>query len=129
MILLESDAMPNAVANQLVQMSLIGEAIDLGPVAVFVADDDKRYLAVNQYACDLLGYTREELLQLSVLDLAVNPDAKLDYEEMLASGSRKGTARLRRHDGTELEIAYRASETTVGSLRLYVSACWPLGET
>jgi PAS domain S-box-containing protein len=120
---------PTAVANPLIQMSLIGEAIDLGPVAVFVADDDRRYLAVNQYACDLLGYTREELLELSVLEVAVNPDAGADFEEMQTSGSRSGTARLRHRDGNELEIAYRASETTVGSLRLYVSACWPLQES
>ena len=117
--------MPTAVANQLVQMSLVGEAIDIGPVAVFLADDDRRYLAVNQYACELLGYTREELLELSVLDVAVHPNADVDFQEMLANGFRAGTARLRHKDGSELEIAYRATETTVGSLRLYVSACWP----
>jgi PAS domain S-box-containing protein len=120
---------PTGVANELIQVSLLGEAIDPGPVAVFVADDDRRYLAVNRYACDLLGYTREELLELSVLDVAVNPGADEDFEKMRASGSRNGTARLRHRDGSELEIAYRASETTVGSLRLYVSACWRLEES
>ena len=118
--------MPSSVANQLVQMSLVGEAVDLGPVAIFIADDNRRYLAVNQYACDLLGYTREEILELTVLDVAVNPDADEDFEAMLTSGFRAGTARLRHKDGSEVDMAYRASETTVGKMRLYVSACWPV---
>lgn len=118
--------MGSAVSHQLVQMSLVGEAIDLGPVAVFVADDNMRYLAVNQYACDLLGYERAELLTLSVLDVAVHSEAGEEFEEMLASGFRAGNARLRHKDGSEVEIAYRAAETVVGLMRLYVSSCWPV---
>ena len=117
--------MATAVANHLVQMSLVGEAIDAGPVAIFVADDDMRYLAVNQYACDLLGYTREEVLALSVLDVAVNPDAEREFEEMLVSGFREGKAQLRHRDGSNVEVAYRASKTVVGKMQLYVSTCWP----
>ena len=48
-----------AVAHDLVQKSLIGEALDYGPVAVFVADDDGKYLAVSAYACEMLGYDHE----------------------------------------------------------------------
>jgi PAS domain S-box-containing protein len=116
---------PERDATRLIQTTLIGEALDGAPLAIFVADDDRRYIAVNDYACRLLGYTRDELLSLGVLDVAVNPDAQEDYDQMLASGFRTGTARLRGKDGTEIEVAYRASETTVGNMRLFVSACWP----
>ena len=68
--------MASAVTHELVQKSLVGEALEHGPVAVFVADDDGRYLAVNAYACDLLGYTRSQLLDLRVPDVAVDPDAQ-----------------------------------------------------
>jgi PAS domain S-box-containing protein len=116
---------PERDATRLIQTTLIGEALDGAPLAIFVADDDRRYIAVNDYACRLLGYTRDELLALGVLDVAVNADAQEDYDEMLASGFRTGTAQLRRKDGAVIEVAYRASETTVGTMRLFVSACWP----
>jgi PAS domain S-box-containing protein len=120
---------PEGDATRLIQTTLIGEALDGAPLAIFVADDDRRYIAVNDYACRLLGYTRDELLALGVLDVAVNTDAAEDYDEMLATGFHTGTARLRRQDGVEIDVAYRASETTVGGMRLFVSACWPAEES
>jgi PAS domain S-box-containing protein len=115
----------SAVTHELVQKSLVGEALEHGPVAVFVADDDGRYLAVNAYACELLGYTREELLHLRVPDVAVDPEAPANYTEMKRRGSQTGTTRLRRSDGSELEMHFRATQTTVGGMLVYIGTCWP----
>ena len=120
--------MPTAVAHDLVQKSLVGEALDTGPVAVFVADDDGKYLAVNAYACELLGYEREELLALRVGDVAVNQGAADDYEALRRLGRRTGVAVLRRKDGGELSMHFRAGETTVGGMSLYIGVCWPVDE-
>jgi len=117
--------MSTAVAHDLVQKSLIGEALDSGPIAVFVADDDGKYLAVNAYACELLGYEREELLSLRVTDVAVNDDAASDYEKMIRSGTQLGLTVLRRKDGSEISMHFRAGETTVGGMLLYLGVCWP----
>ena len=117
--------MSNAVAHEFVQKSLVGEALENGPFAVFVADDDGRYLAVNAYACDLLGYTRDELLDLRVSDVAVDSDAAADYGEMKRKGSHNGLTVLRHKDGTDLQVHFRASSTTVGGMPLYVGSCWP----
>ena len=114
-----------AVAHDLVQKSLVGEALDAGPVAVFVADDDRKFLAVNAYACELLGYGREELLALRVTDIAVDEGAAADYETMLREGRASGTTVLRRKDGTDLSMGFRAGETTVGGMLLYIAVCWP----
>ena len=119
---------PAAVAHDLVQKSLVGEALDCGPLAVFVAGDDGKYLAVNAYACDLLGYDREELLALRVTDVAVNESAAADFEEMQRQGRHVGAVTLRHKDGRELEMHFRACETTVGGMPLYVGACWPVDE-
>ena len=120
--------MSTSVAHDLVQKSLVGEALDSGPVAVFVADDDGKYLAVNAYACELLGYDREELLALRVADVAVNESAAADFETMQRQGTNTGTTTLRRKDGSELEMQFRACGTTVGGMQLYVGACWPIDE-
>jgi PAS domain S-box-containing protein len=119
--------MASAVTHDLVQKSLVGEALEHGPVAVFVADDDGRYLAVNAYACELLGYTRAELLELRVPDVAVDAGAQANYSEMRRTGSRTGQTRLRRKDGSEIEMDFRASQTTVGGMRVYIGTCWPVG--
>jgi PAS domain S-box-containing protein len=114
------------VAHDLIQQNLLGDAIDPGPVAVFVADENQRYLAVNRYACDLLGYTREELLDLLVTDVAVNTGAEEDYEHMLRSGSHVGLTILRRKDGVEVPMNFRAAPTTVGGMAVYIGVCWPV---
>ena len=116
--------MSAAVAHDLVQKSLVGEALDAGPVAVFVADDDGKYLAVNAYACELLGYEREELLALQVPDLAGDEEASAHFEAMVRTGKRAGTAKLRHKDGTSVELQFRASGTTVGGMALYVGVFW-----
>jgi PAS domain S-box-containing protein len=116
----------SSVANDLIQQSLLGDAIDRGPLAVFVADENQRYLAVNKYACELLGYEREEILQLGVTDIAVNTEAADDYEQMMRSGGHAGVTILRRKNGTELPMYFRASQTTVGRLDVYVGVCWPV---
>jgi PAS domain S-box-containing protein len=109
------------VAEALIQTALLGEAVDSGPALVFVADDRMGYLAVNARACEVLGYTRDELLELTVTQVAREPDAPTEYDEMVASGARFGTAVLTHKDGTEIPFQYRASKTTVAGLELYVS--------
>jgi PAS domain S-box-containing protein len=120
--------MTSTVAHELVQKSLLGEAVDRGPVAIFVADDDERYLAVNAYACELLGYERDELLALRVTDVAVNDSAVADYRGLQRGAVHTGLTVLRHKDGTELMMNFRASQTLVGGMELYVGVCWPVTE-
>jgi len=115
-----------AVAHELVQKSLVGEALEHGPVAVFVADEEGRYLAENAYACELLGYTRDELLGLRLGDVAVNAGAQEDFDEMQRGGTHAGLTVLRHQDGSELPMRFRASQTTVGGMPLYIGICWPV---
>jgi PAS domain S-box-containing protein len=105
----------------LIQTALLGEAVDSGPALVFVADETMRYIAVNQAACKALGYTREELLQLHVPDIARETEAPTQYDELLVRGFRHGTAILTRKDGSTVDFLYRAEQTTVASMPLYVS--------
>jgi PAS domain S-box-containing protein len=85
-----------------------------------------RYVAVNTYACEVLGYEREELLALRVTDVARYPEAPIEYAEMMAEHGRVGTAQLTRKDGSRMSIEYRVCETTVAGMPLYVCVAWPL---
>jgi PAS domain S-box-containing protein len=108
-------------AEALIQTALLGEAIEAGPALVFVADEEMHYIAVNQYACEALGYTREELLAMDVTEVAREPGAAAQYDEMLARGIRHGTAVLTRKDGSTVLFLYRAAQTTVAGLTFFVS--------
>jgi PAS domain S-box-containing protein len=108
-------------AEVLIQTALLGEAVEAGPALVFVADEQMRYIAVNQFACEALGYTRDEMLALSVPDVAREPGAAMEYDEMLARGMRHGTAALTRKDGSTVEFFYRAAKTKVAGLSFFVS--------
>jgi PAS domain S-box-containing protein len=109
----------------LVQSGLLGEAIEGAPVLVFVADENRRYVAVNGYACRLLGYTREELLELTVDQVARYGEAPGEFSEMVAQGVREGVSVLTRKDGMTFSFRYRASVVTVARMELYVSVGWP----
>ena len=110
-----------SVSEPLVQSVLLGDAVEHAPVAILVADDEMRYVAANQYACELLGYTREELLQMRVTDVVRYPNAAAEYDAMLARGELTGTAVLTRKDGSEVTFHYRASKTRIAKLQFFVA--------
>ena len=112
--------------DSLIQMGLLGEAVEGAPVGVLVADEDMRYIAVNAFVCNLLGYDRDELLGLRVTDVARTPSAPAEYAQMIRDGVRHGTIAVTCRDGSSLDVGYRASETTVAGMKLYVSVLWPL---
>src|SRR4051795_12247547 len=91
--------MPQATrhALELLQETLLGEAAATGAAGVFLTGDDLRYVAVNEAACDILGYERDELLALRVSDVVISDaerlrNASLDVMDGL---TLYGTARVR----------------------------------
>ena len=107
--------------QSLIQASLLGEAVEHGPAAVFVADETGRYVAVNQAACSLVGYTRDELLAMSVADL-LPPGASLErWQQIAGQRSISGSASIRRKDGSLVTFTYVAGGTTVAGMPVYVS--------
>jgi PAS domain S-box-containing protein len=114
-----------STSEPLVQSVLLGEAVEHAPVAILVADEEMRYVAANATACELLGYTREELLRLRVPDVARYPEAEGDFEAMVARGELIGRTTVVRKDGAKLNLRHRSSETTIGGLTYYVAVLWP----
>lgn len=57
------------------QLLMTQFSVDHSSEAVFWVDDDGSYLYVNETACTLLGYTRDELLRMKVFDVTMKLDS------------------------------------------------------
>ncbi len=70
--------------------------------AMVVADDDGRYVDANPAACKLFGRTREELLTLSVADIAhpTGGPGAASWEAFIAEGGAAGEFTIVHSDGT-----------------------------
>ena len=112
-------------SEPLLQMTLLGEAVEHAPVGVFVFDEQGRYVAANAHACEQLGYTREELLELRLGDLAVSRrDAMREYERIARKEAADGVTRARRKDGTVVRLRFRARETTIAGMTFFIGIAW-----
>jgi PAS domain S-box-containing protein len=81
------------------------------PTADLIADDRGRYVDCNELACELLGYSREELLKLSVWDLTPEGnevDGLVLWQDFIHAGAQAGIYWLVRKDGSLVEVEYRA---------------------
>src|SRR6266516_4407451 len=116
-------------SEPLLQISLLGEAVEHAPVGVFVFGEDGRYVAVNSYACELLGYERSELLERRLGELSASPEDALRTYRAVADGERaEDTTHVVRKDGTEAELRFRGRETTIGGLTFYIGIAWPVAD-
>lgn len=114
-----------AVEDPLIQQALLGEAVDECPAAIFVLGEDRKYVAVNAFACRLLGYERGELLALDPADVGPEPDVVAHLAELNRGGTSRGTAQLKAKNGELIAVTYRASETTAARMRFWISVAFP----
>lgn len=99
--------------------------VDHAADAILLRGDDGKLIDVNQYACELLGYSREELIEMTPRDL-VDPnedpvffrsvDERLKAGELFAFESG-----LRRKDGTVLPVEVRVRPFSQGGQRLFLA--------
>ena len=79
--------------------------------AALVVDGDARYVEVNEAACALTRRTRDELLALSVWDLAVAVEASAGrrmWDDFVAAGSMTGSFKVRQADGEPVPTQFAA---------------------
>jgi PAS domain S-box-containing protein len=111
----------SGLALRPIQQFLLYDAIDAAPALIFVADDEMSYVAVNRNACEVLGYSREELLSMRVTDVAVSVEAPSLFEQMMRERSQQGAVELLTKDGVLLPFIYEAAETQIGGMQYWVS--------
>lgn len=89
--------------------------------AILLADDEGRYVEVNPAASQLTGYSREELLGLSVWDLTPGANLKAGREtwtRFQALGELSGEYELKRKDSRNVVVEFRAVANILPGLHL-----------
>jgi PAS domain S-box-containing protein len=117
--------MAEAENQKLLHATIVGEAIEHAVgAAVFVWNEERRYVAVNEEACRLTGLSRAELIGMPVGDLS--PDrAAGDIERTRATPLLHGRSSFTRRDGQAVELEWVTTHTHVAGLEYMVSVCWP----
>ena len=74
--------------------------------AIYIFDADKNFVDANKAGIELLGYSREELLCMSIPDVDADADAVVEAHRELDSGGRliNFEHRLRRKDGSVITV-------------------------
>ena len=84
---------------------------------ILVTNDKGQYIDANPAACELLGYTYDELMKLSVMDLTPEPlrhQGKAIWNQFIADGSQHGEHSTLCKDGSVLELEFRAAQVMPG---------------
>jgi PAS domain S-box-containing protein len=78
---------------------------------IVLVDDEGRYIDANPAACEMYGYTHDELRARAIWDLALPAGTQADRERfrrLRETGHESGEARRVRRDGTVIELEYRS---------------------
>jgi diguanylate cyclase (GGDEF)-like protein/PAS domain S-box-containing protein len=115
--------------QQLLYHSLMGQVND----AIFVSQEKTgNIIDCNDQACRSLGYTRDELLRLTIFDIAtaISPGAIWDaeMENFERTGRRMAETHHRRRDGTLFPVEVNASLIERDSERYIVAVARDLTE-
>jgi PAS domain S-box-containing protein len=91
------------------------------PIAMLLADDERRYVDVNEAACTLLSLSREELLEAgvdAVTPVALRGAVPALWDRFLAQGTMQGVYELTTASGEVVRITYVAIARVLPGLHL-----------
>ncbi len=96
--------------------------VDNSPVAIFVANAKGEYIDVNNAACEMLGYTKSEILNMSIPDLDKTEGVPLeDFEQLKSTGKYRNERKLQRKDGSLVDVDLNAVFLENGNFMAFCS--------
>ena len=121
--LIESEQRFRDIFNNTSDIVLLHEIRDNGPPG--------RFTDVNDVTCRLLGYTREELLTKTPLDITTdfhNPSVENILEEQRTTGGAKFETEYRAKDGTIIPVEINTRVVTLRGKKLMLGAARDITE-
>jgi PAS domain-containing protein len=100
----------SAVSNALVQSTLLGELLAHANVGALAAESG-RYVAANEFACEVIGYERSELIGKPAAELCAQVGS--------------GVTALRCRNG-EIQVGYYAAVANLAGIPVMLSVFWPV---
>ena len=99
--------------------SLIEQASD----AICFIDSSMKIIEVNRYACEKLGYTKAEFLELSLADFFLDEDLNanpLNIDTLKTGKTVRGERRIKRKDNSLIDVELSAKILKDGNMLLFV---------
>ena len=94
--------------------------------AIFISDADSRFVAVNAAACELTGYSAEELLSMRIPDLHEEADLhayETHHDSIMAGAEILSEAPTLRKDGCKLDTEFSSRRFVVdGAVLMHTTA-------
>jgi PAS domain S-box-containing protein len=97
------------------------QQIEAIPAAALAADNSSRYVAANEAARALTGYSTAELTGLTVMDLTPIPrsaEGQRLWEQFIAGGGQRGEYELRARNGGMVRVRYWAYASVAPGIHL-----------
>lgn len=101
------------------------EVVRVHPYAVLLSDNTGRYIGANAAATELTGFSRRELLTLSMFDITPPIDEKevaLLWRAFIRIGRQEGEIVIRRRDGSHVSGRYMATSNVIPGVHVSVLA-------
>jgi|GEM_PF-889114 len=96
--------------------------VDNSPLAFFVVDSDGKYEQVNDTACELLGYSRNELLEMTIVNILFEEDFPFGLNQfalLKETGKSLFEVALKRKDGTPVYVILNATKLPEGKMMAF----------
>lgn len=97
--------------------------VEKAPIGIFEVNQQGEYVDVNEAACEMVGYSRAELLEMSVADLAPeadDPEEISSFTEVIETGHMRTEGQIRHKDGHAVDVILEAVEIDDGRFVAYV---------
>jgi PAS domain S-box-containing protein len=110
-------------AREAIVRVLLGDGAECAEIGISIYADDGKYVAVNEHACSILGFSREELVAHDVGDFT---DGNIDRTVLTSHDRREGVRVVKRKDGTTASVAYVVVPTRVANMGFFMAFFWEL---
>ncbi len=98
------------------------------PIAAYLHDLQGRLLRVNTAGCHLVGYRREELLELTIGDLNTTGEILVGHNQQPTSGDLGREVAFRHKDGTTLPVVVTSATVMQDGSRLILTTAQDISE-